>query len=174
MFTPTAPRDEEPEHQETKEAPSETEEAAPEAGETTPVTYPMVPGGFGPRARMLAFAVFVGAGLALVFSFVITILLNASSRSAFDRGLGDSFLSVLVTTFGATGPWFILVAAIVVGVDALMRNHEREAHRNRRALVKALSQTVRGSESSPEVEAPKRAADIVQPLIKDLNLDLDK
>lgn len=126
-----------------------------------------------PRVQILVFGIFVGALITIVFSLVQSIFVLATtsaSASPFTDSAapGRTFFTVFVGLVFPTAPWFMLIATLAAAADVLLRRGERDA-RATRGVLKTLAQRTRPR----DVPAERSAQQIVNPLTRDLNLELD-
>jgi hypothetical protein len=125
---------------------------------------------FTNKTRILAFAVVAGTLLAIFFSFVNTIfILLFDSMQRLDLGGPAIFFPTFVRLFGAYAPFFIITAAIAAAAHHMIRRAAATASQNNRALIDALREL---SSRNPVSRRDDRS-EMVDPLLKNLNLEID-
>jgi hypothetical protein len=129
---------------------------------------------FSTKTRILAFAVVAGTVLAILFSFVNAVFIMFSSPVRdffFDRDFSGPpiFFPTFVRLFGTYAPFFIVAAAIAAAAEHMIRRASANASQNNRALIDALRELPNRNPASRQGDRPE----IVDPMLKDLNLEID-
>lgn len=128
---------------------------------------------YATRTKILAYAVVAGTVLAAVFSFVNTLFLLASARDAVffgDRLPGSGFFwPTFLHFFIAYAPWLIVAAAIAAAAEHMIRRASQSSTQNNRALIDALRESSTRNTTTRRTDGP----DMVDPLLKNLNLEID-
>ena len=129
---------------------------------------------FSTKTKILAFAVVAGTLLAIFFSLVNTIFFLLSNpegvfvdRAMFQTSRG--FFSLFVSMFSGYAPLLIVTAAIAAAAEHVIRRASANASQNNRALIDALRKLSNRNPASRPGDRPE----IVDPMLKNLNLEID-
>jgi hypothetical protein len=170
MFPPTSGREMIPE----LEPSAEAEDDFQDYGRPAASRYSV-------RFRILAFGIAVGGFIAVFYALTIAMLRLIAGpdyadplmeRWELSRPFGQRFLSVFLSELLRAAPFMILVATLAAAAQFLIRRTHQEA-RLTRDLVRGLAaRSGRPSRPVPSAEE-KTGAEIVRPLRRELNLELD-
>ncbi len=152
MFPPASGRDQEP---------------APPPEEPREIFHTVRRGSLTECGRILFFGLWAGTVLALFITFFQTWAYNViRPADPFSVSQATFFWSWLATLTGSVH-WFMLIAVIAAATEAVIRHGHQAARRTARVLRTASRAP---HSASPRSEDPdRRAADIVEPLVRDLN-----
>ncbi len=164
--------------------PGEAEDSAGDALSTLESTPTLQSTRKTARFRILFFAVVAGTGLTAGFAFLATIFTIISDDIARNPSR-MSFFPMFTYYLLTNGPMVFVGVVLAAAADALIRSQQRAARRTARAVERALSRgAAPPQDRSPQDRSPQRrppvlrpversAAEIVEPLLKDLNLELE-
>jgi hypothetical protein len=130
---------------------------------------------FTTKIKILAFAVIAGTVLATFFSFVNTVLLfmSAGDRIFLGDRFGNSgvplFFPTFVQGFTSYAPLFIVAATIAAAAEQMIRRASQSSSQQNRALIDALRELSARNSQSPQ----SGGSEIADPLLKNLNLEID-
>jgi hypothetical protein len=146
------------------------------------------PGGYPPppmsrysqRFRILAFGLLVGGFIAVLYASAIALLrliAGPEYPEVWDRWdrfrtAGERFFSVFASELMRSAPLWILIAVLAAAAQFLVRRTHQEARLTRDLIRTLVARASRPPRSDPK-PTERTAADIVRPLRRELNMELD-